>query len=303
MCRAASGAFSFRSCICHSARGLSIVKRYRSNCVTMTPLYKLSGLKYLLQAAASAVDDPDISSSAPMEEEVISALKKLKNGKVPGCCNIAPEMTKGSGPAMVTALFQSCWANGTIPEDWKKGIILPLYKGKRSRRDCKNCRGITLLSCPGKLCSYTPRKDLGQAYCNETEGTNWFYTSSLYHRSVFVLNLILQGPLWIAYVDLKAAFHSVDRPALWTLLRSLSIPLKIVSLIRELNTSKLSSVRMERILSDWFEMRSSMRQGAPLHHHYFFLLWIGFLSVLYIEDWQDQVLVMNLSQIWTMQMM
>ena len=40
MCRAASGTISFKNCIRHSARGLSIVKRSCSNCVTMTPLYK-----------------------------------------------------------------------------------------------------------------------------------------------------------------------------------------------------------------------------------------------------------------------
>src|SRR6218665_4108056 len=43
------------------------------------------------------------------------------------------------------------WSDGVITQDWKKGIILPIYKGKGSRRDCKNYRWITLLSCPWKL--------------------------------------------------------------------------------------------------------------------------------------------------------
>ena len=38
-----------------------------------------------------------------------------------------------------------------IPEEWKKGVILRLYKRKGSRSDCKNYHGITLLSCLGKL--------------------------------------------------------------------------------------------------------------------------------------------------------
>jgi len=43
------------------------------------------------------------------------------------------------------------WEQGNIPEDWWKGIILPFYKGKGSRHDCHNYRGITLLSVPGKV--------------------------------------------------------------------------------------------------------------------------------------------------------
>ena len=91
------------------------------------------------------------------------------------------------------------------------------------------------------------------------------------HRStidrICALNLILQGrreyqrPLWIAYVDLKAAFDSVDRPALWLLLRSLGIPLKIVGLTLELYTDTVSSFRTEGCLSNWFEIKSGVRQG------------------------------------------
>jgi len=67
-------------------------------------------------------------------------------------------MLKAGGYSAVhwlTNLFQAIWNGGTIPEDWKKGIILPFYKGKGSRRDCKNYHGITLLSCPGELFAHS----------------------------------------------------------------------------------------------------------------------------------------------------
>ncbi len=38
-----------------------------------------------------------------------------------------------------------------MPEDWRKAIIVPLYKGKGNRDECKNYRGISLLSVPGKI--------------------------------------------------------------------------------------------------------------------------------------------------------
>jgi hypothetical protein len=70
--------------------------------------------------------------------------------------------------------------------------------------------------------------------------------------------------LWIAYVDLKAAFDSVDREALWLLLLKLGLPAKIVTLMKALYTDTLSCVRADGALSDWFCIRSGVRQGCVI---------------------------------------
>ena len=38
-----------------------------------------------------------------------------------------------------------------MPEDWRSAVIIPLYKGKGERTECKNCRGISLVSLVGKI--------------------------------------------------------------------------------------------------------------------------------------------------------
>ncbi len=38
-----------------------------------------------------------------------------------------------------------------MPEDWRKAIIVPLYKGKGNREECTNYRGISLLIVSGKI--------------------------------------------------------------------------------------------------------------------------------------------------------
>jgi len=35
--------------------------------------------------------------------------------------------------------------DGCIPEDWKSGVVLPIYKGKGDPLDCGSYRGIKLL--------------------------------------------------------------------------------------------------------------------------------------------------------------
>ncbi len=40
---------------------------------------------------------------------------------------------------------------GEVPEDWKRAIIVPLYKGKGGRSEFSSYRGISLLSVAGKV--------------------------------------------------------------------------------------------------------------------------------------------------------
>ena len=101
---------------------------------------------------------PTSDCSPPTEEEVDIAVSHLKNGKAPGpvctlvICRLA-ELFKNAGPDGVkwlTSVFQSAWQSGIIPDEWRTGIILSFYKGKGSKDDCHNYRGITLLFVPGK---------------------------------------------------------------------------------------------------------------------------------------------------------
>ena len=108
----------------------------------------------LLAAAASAQEDSSISIAPPNVEELSAAVSKLKNGKASGVCNIAAEMLKCGGPETIiwlTNIIRQAWESEVLLGDWRKGIILPFYKGKGSRQECKNYRGITLLSVPGKV--------------------------------------------------------------------------------------------------------------------------------------------------------
>ncbi len=86
--------------------------------------------------------------------EIWKAIAKLKCGKVTGMDGITAEMMKYEGDAVVEWMLLMCerkWKKGEVPDDWKKAIIVPLYKGKGSRSECSNYRGISLLSIPGKV--------------------------------------------------------------------------------------------------------------------------------------------------------
>ena len=47
---------------------------------------------------------------------------------------------------------------GVVPEDCRSAVTVPLYKGKREKNECKNYRGISLLSVVGKIYAGNPNR-------------------------------------------------------------------------------------------------------------------------------------------------
>ena len=61
--------------------------------------------------------------------------RKLKNGKF-------AERQRGHGGELDLEAFES----GGVPEVWRSAVIVPLYKGKGEKNECKNYKRIWLLS-------------------------------------------------------------------------------------------------------------------------------------------------------------
>ena len=93
--------------------------------------------------------DPPINCGPPLFVETQAAVNRLKWGKAPGICGIHA----GENAVLVSlhAVLCSAWNSGIMPTDWKRGLVVPLWKGKSDRQNCNNYRGVTLLSVPGKV--------------------------------------------------------------------------------------------------------------------------------------------------------
>ena len=86
--------------------------------------------------------------------ETQAAVNRLKWGKAPGIGGIHAELLNAGGNAALMSLHAvlcSVLSTGITPIDWKRGIVVPLWKGKGDRQDCNNYQGVMLLSMPGKV--------------------------------------------------------------------------------------------------------------------------------------------------------
>jgi len=97
---------------------------------------------------------PPINCGSPSFVETQTAVNRLKLGEAPGICGIHAELLKAGGNDVLVSLHAvlcSLWNTGIIPTDWKRGLVIPLWKGKGDPQDCNNYPGVMLLSALGKV--------------------------------------------------------------------------------------------------------------------------------------------------------
>ena len=215
-------------------------------------------------------------NTAITEDEVNSAIKRLKSGRAAGEDLVYNEYIKHSTPLLSKTyckLFNKVLDTGDIPDEWVNGLILPLYKGRGSETDCNNYRGITLLSCVGKLFTSILNDRLSEfiesnKILSENQAGFRKYHSTLDH--IFVLKSLIDvyaahnRKLFCAFVDFKKAFDTVWRQGLWTKLIKEGIDGKVLHVITNMYKRIKSCVFLRSEKSDFFGSYRGVRQGENL---------------------------------------
>jgi len=77
--------------------------------------------------------------------EMTAVLKKMKRHKAPGLSGLVAEMIQATGNIGTQRILDLCNGivkEGSIPEDWKSSLVLPIYKGKGDPMECGLYGGI-----------------------------------------------------------------------------------------------------------------------------------------------------------------
>ena len=82
-------------------------------------------------------------------EEVKNALRRMKKGKAVGPDELPVEVWKCMGKMgieFLTRLFNRLLMGERMPEEWRRSVLIPIYKNKGDAQCCGNYRGIKLMS-------------------------------------------------------------------------------------------------------------------------------------------------------------
>ena len=208
-------------------------------------------------------------------QEVVKAIRNMNTYKAASHYYIMNEYfiaTSDILAAHIADIFNFILDTGYFPKQWAKSIIVPLHK-KGNINQPDNYRGITLLSCMGKLFSsiVTNRLSLWCENNNVISDAQFgFRKGKSTIDAIFILKCMIDKllnsneRLYCAFIDLKKAFDSVYRNALWLKLFKLGIKGKLLRVIHSMYTSVKASVKFKGSQSEYFDILVGLKQGDNL---------------------------------------
>ena len=214
--------------------------------------------------------DLDINTAPPEKEEIMAAIRSLKNGKAPGQDGLNAELFKADpefAAQVLQPLYEKIWEEKLLPDDWTEGTIVKIPK-KGALSNCNNWRGITLLSVPSKILAKIIINRISKAVDQQLrEEQAGFRPGRGCTDQIFTLRNIIeqctewQRQLYINFVDFEKAFDSIHRESLWRILRAYRIPQEIVLVIKSFYNNFTCRVGSGETS---FSVKTGVRQGCSM---------------------------------------
>ena len=216
--------------------------------------------------------DKDISQT-----EISNAIDKLKKGKSAGLDDISPDLLKLAKPKIsnyLLKLFNKIYSTSDYPLEWAKSIIIPIHK-KGSKLILDNYRGISLLCVTSKIFTAILNNRLyswmenNMKICEEQAGFRRQFSTidHIYTLYSMVNNRLYgqkRGKLYVAFIDYKKAFDTVDREVLWNIMKEDGISTKMINMIKAIYKTVISIVRFGNNYSEEINCPFGVKQGCLL---------------------------------------
>ncbi|KAK3553631.1 hypothetical protein QTP70_006263 [Hemibagrus guttatus] len=185
------------------------------------------------------------------KDEVRKALKRMKSGKAVGPDDIPVEVWKCLGEAAVeflASLFNRVLESERMPEEWRRSVLVPIFKNKGDVQSCSNYRGIKLMSHTMKVWERVVEARLRKVVeiCEQQYG---FMPRKSTTDAIFALRILMekyrdgQRELHCVFVDLEKAYDRVPREELWYCMRKSGVAEKYVRVVQDMYERSRTVVR------------------------------------------------------------
>ncbi|KAK3524746.1 hypothetical protein QTP86_002194 [Hemibagrus guttatus] len=206
------------------------------------------------------------------KDEVRKALKRMKSGKAVGPDDIPVEVWKCLGEAAVeflASLFNRVLESERMPEEWRRSVLVPIFKNKGDVQSCSNYRGIKLMSHTMKVWERVVEARLRKVVeiCEQQYG---FMPRKSTTDAIFALRILMekyrdgQMELHCVFVDLEKAYDRVPREELWYCMRKSGVAEKYVRVVQDMYERSRTVVRCAVGQTEEFKVEVGLHQGSVL---------------------------------------
>ncbi|XP_051786647.1 uncharacterized protein LOC127528918 [Erpetoichthys calabaricus] len=153
------------------------------------------------------------------KEEVRTAMKRMKNGKAVGLDDIPVEAWRCLGEMameILTRLFNGILESERMSEEWRRSVLVPIFKNKGDVQDCSNYRGIKLMSHSMKIWERVVEAQL-RSEVMISEQQYGFMPKKSTTDAMFAVRMLMekfregQKELHCVFVDLEKAYDRVPQ--------------------------------------------------------------------------------------------
>lgn len=223
------------------------------------------------------LDDTEdaLFNSEITDEEIIDAVKNINPNKSSAGNLVAEHFIYGIHILLpfIKKLFNRLYGTGEFPSSWTTSIIVPLFK-KRQVINPDNYRGIALIDIFSKLyiSILTTRETFySEVFHKITESQAGFRAGYSTIDNGFILYSLVRKYLsrkgkkiYVAFVDFKKAFDSVNRSKLYYALLHEGVKGKLLQSIQSVYKAVKSCVRCNNENTNVFDCPVGLRQGCKL---------------------------------------
>ena len=205
-------------------------------------------------------------------EEVKNALRRMKKGKAVGPDELPVEVWKCMGEMgieFLTRLLNRLLMGERMPEEWRRSVLIPIYKNKGDAQCCGKYKEIKLMSHTMKVWERiieTRLKDRVEI----SKQQYGFMPGKGTTDAMFALRMLMekyrqgQKELHCVVVDLEKAYDRVPREELWYYMRKSGIVEKYVRLVQDMYEGSETVLRCAARTTESFKVKIGLHQGSAL---------------------------------------
>ena len=214
------------------------------------------------------------TSTVPFDEATIwSELSTMPNSKAPGPSGLCSELLKAAGPSALRCiheLFSLVWMHGCVPEKWRTATIHPVHK-KGLLTDIGNYRPICLTESLRKLFEKSVRQEINRhieplniIQGGFRSGRSTVDQVTCLHAAIQERTRTLKKAPILCFLDITAAYDSVDRSLLWSRLHANNCPGNVIKVLQSLFDNVESTLSIQGKSTKKIQHQRGLLQGSAL---------------------------------------